>query len=186
MVKIGIIGIGSCSRNGSKVGPVIGWTFPQSLWHLCPCTSYMEDKLWIEVFMDELVSLFLQWKPCLSIKGIHSKIHIPHAKSLSLDPGLVDSLESWLHLGDAPLSPPSSFLFFFYFYFLIRYFLDLHFQCYSKSPPYLPPPLPYPPTPTSWPWHSPVLRHIKCARPMGLSFQWWPTMPSSDNSGGTG
>jgi hypothetical protein len=40
--------------------------------------------------------------------------------------------------------------------------------------------LPYPPTPTSWPWHSPVLRNIKFARPMGLSFHWWPTRPSSD------
>ena len=28
----------------------------------------------------------------------------------------------------------------------------------------------YPPTPTSWPWCSPVLRHIKFARPMGLLF----------------
>jgi hypothetical protein len=42
------------------------------------------------------------------------------------------------------------------------------------------PPLPYPPTPTSWPWHSSVLRHIKFARPMGLSFHWWLTRPSSD------
>ena len=33
----------------------------------------------------------------------------------------------------------------------------------QKSP--LPPPLPYSPTPTSWPWCSPVLRHIKFARP---------------------
>jgi hypothetical protein len=24
------------------------------------------------------------------------------------------------------------------------------------------------------------LKHIKFARPMGLSFQWWPTKPSSD------
>ena len=32
-------------------------------------------------------------------------------------------------------------------------------------------PLPYPPTPTSWPWQSPVLRHIKFARPRGLSSQ---------------
>jgi hypothetical protein len=64
--------------------------------------------------------------------------------------------------------------------FLIRYFLHLHFQCYPKSPPYPPPPLPFPLIPTSWPWHSPVLRHIKFARPMGLSFQWWPTRPSSD------
>ena len=50
--------------------------------------------------------------------------------------------------------------------FLIRYFLHLHFQYYPKSPPSLP----YPPTPTFWPWRSLVLRHIKFARPMGLSF----------------
>jgi hypothetical protein len=42
------------------------------------------------------------------------------------------------------------------------------------------PPLPYPPTPTFWPWRSPVLGHIKFASPMGLSFQWWPTRPSFD------
>jgi hypothetical protein len=42
------------------------------------------------------------------------------------------------------------------------------------------PPLLYTPTPTSWPWHSPVLGHIKFASPMGLSFQWWPTRPSFD------
>jgi hypothetical protein len=41
-------------------------------------------------------------------------------------------------------------------------------------------PLSLPPTPTSWPWCSPVLRHIKSVRPMGLSFQWEPTRPSSD------
>jgi hypothetical protein len=50
----------------------------------------------------------------------------------------------------------------------------------QKSPIPFPPPLPYPPTPTSWPWHSPLLRHIKFARPMDLSFHWWPTKPSSD------
>jgi hypothetical protein len=59
-----------------------------------------------------------------------------------------------------------NFLFFFNF-ILIRYFLRLHFQCYPESPPYAPPQLPYPPTPTSWPWGSPVLRHIKFARAMG-------------------
>ena len=31
--------------------------------------------------------------------------------------------------------------------------------------------LPYSPTPTSWPWRSPVLGHIKFVRPKGLSFQ---------------
>jgi hypothetical protein len=32
-----------------------------------------------------------------------------------------------------------------------------------KVPHTLHPLLPYPPTPTSWPWRSPVLRHIKFA-----------------------
>jgi hypothetical protein len=55
--------------------------------------------------------------------------------------------------------------------FLIRFFLHLHFQCYPQKPPIPSPPLlPYAPTPTSWPWHSSVLRHIKFARPMGLYF----------------
>ena len=51
-------------------------------------------------------------------------------------------------------------------FFFIRYFLHLHFKCYPKSPLYPPPALlPYLPTPTSWPWHSPVLGHIIFTRP---------------------
>jgi hypothetical protein len=69
---------------------------------------------------------------------------------------------------------------FFYFWFLIRYFLYFHFKCYPESPLYPPPTLLlYQPTPTSWPWHSPVLGHIKFVRPRGLSSQIWPTRPSS-------
>ena len=45
----------------------------------------------------------------------------------------------------------------------------------------LPHPLPYPRIPISRSWRSPVLRHIKFAQPMGLSFHWWPTRPSSDS-----
>jgi hypothetical protein len=57
-------------------------------------------------------------------------------------------------------------------HFFIRYFLHLHFKCYPKSPLYPPPTLlPYPLTPTSWPWHSSVLGHIKFARPRCLSSQ---------------
>ena len=66
------------------------------------------------------------------------------------------------------------------FVIFIRYFLYLHFKCYPKSSLY--PPLallPYPPTPTSWLWHSAVLGHIKFAIPRDLSSQWWPTRPSS-------
>jgi hypothetical protein len=80
--------------------------------------------------------------------------------------------------------------------FFVTYFLYIHFKCYPESSLYPPPPpalLLYPPIPTSWPWHSPVLRHIKFAMPRGLSSQWWPTRPSSatyaardTSSGGTG
>ena len=38
----------------------------------------------------------------------------------------------------------------FFFPFFIRYLTHLHFQCYTKSPP-------YPPTPTALPTHSPFL-----------------------------
>jgi hypothetical protein len=51
----------------------------------------------------------------------------------------------------------------------------------SQKFPVPPPPalLPYPPTPNSWPWFSPILGHIKFERLRGLSSQWWPTRPSS-------
>jgi hypothetical protein len=46
--------------------------------------------------------------------------------------------------------------------------------------PQTPPPHHHQLTATSWPWRSPVLKHIKFARTMGLSFHWWLTRPSSD------
>ena len=68
-----------------------------------------------------------------------------------------------------------------FFQKFFRSFLHLHFKCYPESTLYPPQALlPYLPTPTSWAWCSPVLGHIKFACPMGLSFQWWPTRPSSD------
>jgi hypothetical protein len=75
---------------------------------------------------------------------------------------------------------PSEEFISFFFPFFIRYLAHLHFQCYTKSPPYPPSPLPYPPTPPFWPWRSPVLGHIKFASPMDLSFKWWPIRPSFD------
>jgi hypothetical protein len=39
---------------------------------------------------------------------------------------------------------------FLFFSFFIRYLAHLHFQCYTKSPP-------YPPTPTPLPAHPPFL-----------------------------
>jgi hypothetical protein len=53
---------------------------------------------------------------------------------------------------------------------IIRYFLHLHFKCYTQSPLYLPPALlPNLPTPTSQPWHSPVLGHTIFTRPKASS-----------------
>ena len=39
-----------------------------------------------------------------------------------------------------------------------------------KFPHTLHHPLPHPPTHTSWAWRSPVLKHIKFAQLLGLSF----------------
>jgi hypothetical protein len=55
-------------------------------------------------------------------------------------------------------------------------FLDIFFIYTSNAILDVPYTLPqtlllYPPTPTSWPWPSPVLGHIKFPRPRGLSSQ---------------
>ena len=61
------------------------------------------------------------------------------------------------------------FILFYFLTIFIRYFLHLHFKCYCKSPLYPPAALlPNQPTPAFWPWHSPVLGHIKFAIPRDL------------------
>jgi hypothetical protein len=70
--------------------------------------------------------------------------------------------------------------YFYFFQFFIGYFLHLQFKCYPECPLYTPPVLlSFQPIPTSWLWHSPVLVHIKFAKPRGLSSQRWLTRPSS-------
>ena len=71
------------------------------------------------------------------------------------------------------------FLFFKFFFQLGIYFIYIS-NAIPKVPHTLPHSFPYPPTPTSWPWQSPVLGHIKFAVPMGLSFHCWLTRPTSD------
>ena len=83
-----------------------------------------------------------------------------------------------------PLWGPSHQWHFFFFFFNIFYyyvFSSITFRMLSQKSPIPSPPLPYPPIPIFWPWHSPVLGHIKFVCPMGLSFQWWTTRPSFDN-----
>jgi hypothetical protein len=108
----------------------------------------------------------------------------------------------WLDSGTSSFSrslpsrqPPklaNTFFFNFVFFKLGIYFIYIS-NAIPKVPHPLPHPLPHPPTPTSWPWHPPVLRQIKFARPMDISFYSWPTRASSDtyaardmSSGGTG
>jgi hypothetical protein len=67
----------------------------------------------------------------------------------------------------------------FFKYFLLRIFLNYISNAIPTVPHTLPP-LPYPPIPIFWPWHSPVLGNIKFVCPMGLSFQWLLTRPSFD------
>jgi hypothetical protein len=62
-------------------------------------------------------------------------------------------------------------LFIYLCIYLYQIFSSFTFSMLSQKSPIPSPQLPYPPTPTSCPWHSPVQRHIKFARPGGLSFQ---------------
>jgi hypothetical protein len=55
--------------------------------------------------------------------------------------------------------------------FLLGIFFIYISNAILKVPYTLPTLLPYPPTPTSWPWCSPVLGHIKFAIPRGFSSQ---------------
>jgi hypothetical protein len=91
---------------------------------------------------------------------------------------LEDSISQHSHPLD--LSTPSQH-FFYLFLFFYYVFSSITFPMLSqKSPTPFTPQLPYPPIPIFWPWHSPVLGHIKFAWPMGLSFQWWLTRSSFD------
>jgi hypothetical protein len=93
----------------------------------------------------------------------------------------------------------SALLFFFLFLFFSKFLLGIYFIYISNAIPKVPYTLlPHPcspthPLPLLGPGVSPVLGHIKFARLMGLSSQWWPTRPSSatyaardTSSGGTG
>jgi hypothetical protein len=68
------------------------------------------------------------------------------------------------------LSHPYPPVYYFLFFFIkLGIFFIYISNAIPKVPHTLPLPLSYPLTPTSWPWRSPVLRHIKFARPRGLS-----------------
>ena len=86
-------------------------------------------------------------------------------------------VESYFHFWNLFFSSSSVYIIFYFIYFLL---LGIYFIYISNAIPKVPHTLPHTHTPASWPWHSPVLRHIKSAGPMGLSFHGWPTRPPSD------
>ena len=69
-VSLIVLGIGVCPWDGSQVGPVIGWPFPQFLIHLVERTNF-GDKFYVWV-----VSLSFHWGSCMDTGGSNFKFHI--------------------------------------------------------------------------------------------------------------
>ena len=97
------------------------------------------------------------------------------------DRTLLKTLDTW----DKGLQIPilTKLLQVYFLIFFYKIFSLYKFQISNAIPkvPYtLPSALcPYPTTPTSWPWNSPVQGNIKFAIPRGLSSQWWQNRPYS-------
>jgi hypothetical protein len=140
------------------------------------------------------LSLSLSVPVCLSVCLSHSlslshtHIHIDYAYERNMVFMFMILDYFALHDNLNPIHFPSSDIisFFFmadlefyymYFFFFFLFLLDIFFIYISnailKAPYTLPTHalLPYPPTPTSWPWCSRVLGLIKFARPRDLSSQ---------------
>ena len=77
-----------------------------------------------------------------------------------------------LNTGESSMDVNSFLVSFFILLVLIDIFFIYISNAIPKVPYVLPTTLlPYPLTPTSWPWCSPILGHIKFAIPRGLSSQ---------------
>jgi hypothetical protein len=99
---------------------------------------YMHIFIHIRVFDESFIQFFF-----LTIKEVN---RLQPGKILS--PQTPNQSNSGRKIFVSAHNSKVSFLFFFPFF--IRYLAHLHFQCYTKSPP-------YPPTPTPLPTHSPFL-----------------------------
>jgi hypothetical protein len=107
-----------------------------------PCKSMPETVHYISSFL--LLLETGETFPISVVKGCFSSVL---REAQRLESCSISLLPGW-----APLvhSTSQCEFFFFFFPFFIRYLTHLHFQCYTKSPP-------YPPTPTPLPTHSPFL-----------------------------
>jgi hypothetical protein len=59
-------GIGASPGDRFKVEWISGWSFLQSLLHLCPYISFRQGKIWLENIASGLVFLYLHWGPAES------------------------------------------------------------------------------------------------------------------------
>ena len=130
-------------------------------WHMHPCLHTSSRIHYSRVpwyfILKERRKILMTWIAILSPQVDSGLQGMPWHGLVEISPSPIPY--------HTPISTLPSLPFYFIFFctpFFIRYFLDLHFKCYPKSTLYPTPALlPYPPTPTSWPWHSPVLGHIK-------------------------
>jgi hypothetical protein len=93
-----------------------------------------------------------------SKQNIYFRSHMLCGKSYSICFSVLKFFKYYLILVAPCLS--QGFFFFFFSFFLLRIFFNYISNAIPKAPP---PPLPYPPIPIFWPWHSPVLGHITFA-----------------------
>jgi hypothetical protein len=142
---------------------IFGDTFSHQIWSSQIWQVQQGNKArWVSCFLPALgiphgARLFIScWGSKLSCSCLNGK-HFPNG---AISPALAcksDLLHGFSLMGNFHILPLFSIMLylkrsthFFFFPFFIRYLAHLHFQCYTKSPP-------YPPTPTPLPTHSPFL-----------------------------
>ena len=64
--SITVPGTGSLPGDGSKFGSLISRLFHQPLLHHYVCTSYRQDKFWVEGFVGGFVAFLSHWKSTLA------------------------------------------------------------------------------------------------------------------------
>ena len=156
---------------GFKLGQIIGWLLFQSAPLLCCSVFGQKICRWVTVIISPLGGP--TWLQVIAPSGSMSPmLHFPYSRSLGLPrDALFPPRYFILFVASEGCCFPNFFLCIFFSIFifcLLGIFFIYISNAIPKVPHTLPPPLPYPPTPASWPWRSPVLRHIKFARPRAI------------------
>jgi hypothetical protein len=89
MVQVIVSRFGVYTWYGPQVGSVSGWSFLQSLLHLCPCTLSRQEQFSVKNFEDGSVAPCLKWGPCLSTGGgvFRSNFWGFQIRSIPMSPG---------------------------------------------------------------------------------------------------